>query len=272
DAVRSVGYLREMVGRDSETHGVLEQLLARAEVAGSYCLQDKMKIMFTQTHSEDECFIGRVRDLYCGLRLSLKPWDKPADNSSLANILHNCSSFTLIQLFSMMGKSRASVVFQFHIKPRAQQPTNALTAVQTCDLYHNVCDAVTRGNTNEKGLEKRIAMAGTFTVIYVIEFQKRGLPHVHILLWLEEYFKCSTPAQIYDIISTEIPSQAEDPEGYKVVTELMLHDPCGKDAKSAPCNIEEKCSKHFPKTFNEETTVENSEIGSSMMINTLSYL
>nr|GFA89069.1 hypothetical protein CTI12_AA123990 [Tanacetum cinerariifolium] len=32
-----------------------------------------------------------------------------------------------------MGRSRASVVFQFRIKPWAQQPTNALTAVQRCD-------------------------------------------------------------------------------------------------------------------------------------------
>ncbi|GJT95898.1 helicase [Tanacetum coccineum] len=90
-------------------------------------------------------------------------------------------------------------------------------------------------------------------VIYIIEFQKRGLPHVHILLWLEEHYKCNTPAQIDDIISAEILSQLEDPEGYKVVTEFMLHGPCGKDAKHALCNIEEKCSKHFPKSFNEET-------------------
>nr|GEX65419.1 hypothetical protein [Tanacetum cinerariifolium] len=32
DAVRSLGYLREMVGRDSKMLEVLEQLLARAEV------------------------------------------------------------------------------------------------------------------------------------------------------------------------------------------------------------------------------------------------
>ncbi|GJR11772.1 hypothetical protein Tco_0794424 [Tanacetum coccineum] len=32
DAVRSLGYLREMVGRDSDTLRVLEQLLARVEV------------------------------------------------------------------------------------------------------------------------------------------------------------------------------------------------------------------------------------------------
>nr|GEV86402.1 hypothetical protein [Tanacetum cinerariifolium] len=38
------------------------------EFAGSDRLQDKMKIVFTQTHSEDECFIGIVRDFCCGLR------------------------------------------------------------------------------------------------------------------------------------------------------------------------------------------------------------
>nr|GEV86403.1 ATP-dependent DNA helicase PIF1-like [Tanacetum cinerariifolium] len=52
------------------------------------------------------------------------------------------------------------------------------------------------------------------------------------------------------------PSQLEDPEGYKVVAEFMLHGPCGKDAKHDPCNIEEKCSKHFPKSFNEETIID----------------
>ncbi|GJR11771.1 hypothetical protein Tco_0794423 [Tanacetum coccineum] len=66
----------------------------------------------------------------------------------------------------------------------------------------------------------------------------------------------STLTQIDDIILAEIPSQLEDPEGYKVVTEFMLHGPCGKDAKHAPCNIEEKCSKHFPKSFNEETIID----------------
>nr|GEV87253.1 ATP-dependent DNA helicase PIF1-like [Tanacetum cinerariifolium] len=88
------------------------------------------------------------------------------------------------------------------------------------DLYHNVCDAVTKGVQMQKGSGK-------------------------------EY----TPAQIDDIISTEIPSQLEDPKGYKVVIEFVLHGPCGKDAKHALCNIEEKCSKHFPKSFNEETII-----------------
>ncbi|GJY32539.1 ATP-dependent DNA helicase PIF1-like protein [Tanacetum coccineum] len=94
------------------------------------------------------------------------------------------------------------------------------------------------------------------TVVYFIEFQKRGLPHVHILLWLEEHCKCKTASDIDDIISAELPSPMDDPVGYKSITDYMLHGPCGKDAKSAACNVEGKCSKHFPKPFYKETVID----------------
>ncbi|GJS01305.1 retrotransposon protein, putative, ty1-copia subclass [Tanacetum coccineum] len=51
-------------------------------------------------------------------------------------------------------------------------------------------------------------------VVYVIKFQKRGLPHAHILLWLEDHCKCRTPGEIDDIISAELPSPMDDPAGY----------------------------------------------------------
>nr|GEW05751.1 hypothetical protein [Tanacetum cinerariifolium] len=55
-------------------------------------------------------------------------------------------------------------------------------------------------------------------VVYIIEFQKRGQPHAHILLWLEEEWKCKTPSQVDNIISTEMPSPTNDLEGYKKPT------------------------------------------------------
>nr|GEV75985.1 ATP-dependent DNA helicase PIF1-like [Tanacetum cinerariifolium] len=45
----------------------------------------------------------------------------------------------------------------------------------------------------------------------------------------------------------------DDPDGYKVVTDYMLHGPCGKDARYATCTTDGKCSKHFPKAFLPET-------------------
>ncbi|GKD37705.1 helicase, partial [Tanacetum coccineum] len=90
------------------------------------------------------------------------------------------------------------------------------------------------------------------SLVCVIEFQKRDLPHEHILLWLEEEWKCKTPDQIDDIMSTEIPSLTHDPDGYKVVTEYMLH---GSYGKCAACIVEGKCSIRFPKAFYAETMI-----------------
>ncbi|GJR40909.1 ATP-dependent DNA helicase PIF1-like protein [Tanacetum coccineum] len=90
-------------------------------------------------------------------------------------------------------------------------------------------------------------------VVYVIEFQKLGLPHAYILLWLEEEWECKTPNQVDDIISAEIPSLTTDPEGYKVVTKFMLHGPC---CKGDACTVEGICSKKFPRPFYSETMLD----------------
>ncbi|GJZ77327.1 DNA helicase PIF1, ATP-dependent [Tanacetum coccineum] len=79
------------------------------------------------------------------------------------------------------------------------------------------------------------------SVVYVIEFQKYGLPHAHVLLWLEEHSKCKTPGEVDDIILAEMPSPTADPDGYKVVTGYMLHGPCDKDARNAACTSDGKC-------------------------------
>lgn len=36
----------------------------------------------------------------------------------------------------------------------------------------------------------------------------------------------------------------------------MVHGPCGSDNMNAPCMVDEKCNKHFPKIFYEETTMD----------------
>ncbi|GKF76915.1 hypothetical protein Tco_0229385 [Tanacetum coccineum] len=41
------------------------------EIVDSSRLQDKMKVVFSRARSEDESFIGLMRDLCSGLRLSL---------------------------------------------------------------------------------------------------------------------------------------------------------------------------------------------------------
>ncbi|GJX85870.1 hypothetical protein Tco_0336644 [Tanacetum coccineum] len=94
------------------------------------------------------------------------------------------------------------------------------------------------------------------SVVYIIEFQKRGLPHYHILLWLEPEDKITTIANIDWYISAEIPNKEEDPELYQIVIEHMMHGPCGADNPSCPCTVDFKCTKKFPKQFNESSVID----------------
>ncbi|GJS92053.1 hypothetical protein Tco_0774689 [Tanacetum coccineum] len=69
---------------------------------------------------------------------------------------------------------------------------------------------------------------------------------------MKEYYAYAA-TDIDDIISAELPSLTANPAGYKAVLDYMLHGPCGKDNRAATCNVEGKCSKHFPKPFYAET-------------------
>ncbi|KAK7260437.1 hypothetical protein RIF29_26474 [Crotalaria pallida] len=92
-------------------------------------------------------------------------------------------------------------------------------------------------------------------VVYTIEFQKRGLPHAHILVFLHEDAKHPHPEDIDQIISAEIPDPNDKPGLYEAVKEFMLHGPCGTANRNSPCMVDGRCSKFFPKKFEEETKV-----------------
>lgn len=91
--------------------------------------------------------------------------------------------------------------------------------------------------------------------VYTVEFQKRGLPHAHILLWLREEVQL-TPEYIDSIIQAEIPDKETKPELYEAVSRYMVHGPCGDANPNCPCMIDKKCSKKYPKSFNNDTTID----------------
>ena len=90
--------------------------------------------------------------------------------------------------------------------------------------------------------------------VYTIEFQKRVLPHCHMLLILSSNDKPRTIEHIDKIVSAEIPDPEEDPELYQAVSH-MLNGPCGTDKPDAPCMKNGKCSKNYPRCFQDETAV-----------------
>ncbi|GKE08800.1 DNA helicase, partial [Tanacetum coccineum] len=74
-------------------------------------------------------------------------------------------------------------------------------------------------------------------LLYIIEFQKRGLPHCHTLLWVDNKDKIQRAEDIDQYISAELPDLENDPQGYMVVSEMMVHGPCGLTDPSAPCEL-----------------------------------
>nr|GEX49078.1 DNA helicase [Tanacetum cinerariifolium] len=86
-----------------------------------------------------------------------------------------------------------------------------------------------------------------------VEFQKRGLLHCHTLLWVDSASKIRIAEDVDRFILAELPDPRIDPEGYNVVLELMIHGPCGAVSLKAPCMKGDKCSKKFPKKFNQKT-------------------
>ncbi|UYV67468.1 hypothetical protein LAZ67_5000717 [Cordylochernes scorpioides] len=82
--------------------------------------------------------------------------------------------------------------------------------------------------------------------MFTIEWQKRGLPHAHLLLWLTNMIR---PNQIDEVIQAEIPDINLDPELHAIVIKQMVHGSCGVLNTNSPCMKDGKCSKNILKVF-----------------------
>ncbi|XP_021995536.1 uncharacterized protein LOC110892694 [Helianthus annuus] len=108
-----------------------------------------------------------------------------------------------------------------------------------------------------KDLKERHLLGKAAAVVYTIEFQKRGLPHAHLCLFMENEYKLPTVDHVDAFICAEIPNRNEDPELYTLVKDYMIHGPCGLANLSCPCMVDRKCSKGFPKKFQDHTTLDS---------------
>ncbi|KAK7273568.1 hypothetical protein RIF29_14624 [Crotalaria pallida] len=89
--------------------------------------------------------------------------------------------------------------------------------------------------------------------MYTIEFQKRGLPHAHILLWFGGCNKLKNAELIDGVISAELPDPVVFPKLYRLVSMFMVHGPCGANRRNSPCMKNGRCSKFYPKKYSDNT-------------------
>uniref|UniRef100_A0AC35TYB3 Helitron_like_N domain-containing protein n=1 Tax=Rhabditophanes sp. KR3021 TaxID=114890 RepID=A0AC35TYB3_9BILA len=103
---------------------------------------------------------------------------------------------------------------------------------------------------------KEEIMGRVICYIFVIEFQKRGPPHMHALFTLDREDKLRNGLDVDRLISAEIPDFEEDPILYNLVTKFHVHGPCGDLNPKSLCMVNDICSKKYPKQFNDTTIID----------------
>ncbi|CAF4338045.1 unnamed protein product, partial [Rotaria magnacalcarata] len=86
--------------------------------------------------------------------------------------------------------------------------------------------------------------------MYSIEWQKRGLPHAHILIWLKDKIKSD---EIDSVISAELPDRQQDPRLFQIIVKNMIHGPCGSINPGSSCMKDGKCTKRYPRQLLHDT-------------------
>ena len=161
----------------------------------------------------------------------------------------------------------------FTCNPNWPDIKNNLCTNETSNDRPDLCARVFHGKL--KRLLYKLSTVGIFSaapeqqrgkeplaLIYSIEFQKRGLPHAHILIILQKDDKLRNPDDYDAVISAELPASRYvddrglqvDSELYKSVTSHMVHGPCGAMNRNSPCMVDGACSKKYPRDFAATTT------------------
>ena len=150
----------------------------------------------------------------------------------------------------------------FSCNPKCEAITKSLLPGQSSDDRPDIVNRVYMMQLKEmiKDIVENKVFGKVVSYFVVVEFQKRGLPHTHQSYTLAEEDKPRTPEDIDKIVTAEIPDPETQPLLHELVKTHMVHGPCGIDNPDAPCmkmdNGVLKCSKGYPKPFQETTTID----------------
>jgi len=95
--------------------------------------------------------------------------------------------------------------------------------------------------------------------VWRIEWQARGLPHVHLLIILVNPLQ--SVSQIDAIISAEIPDPDAFPVLHGLVQDFHIHTPCDRniDAGCRQQNAQHSCKRYFPKDMSPVTIIRSNK-------------
>ena len=90
-------------------------------------------------------------------------------------------------------------------------------------------------------------------MVTVVEFQKRGLPHAHILVKVSP----EPPLHVLDsILSAELPAERDNPRLRAAILETNMHSRNHLTRVGSRCNKNGRCIYNFPQPLSERTTID----------------
>ncbi|XP_039949148.1 uncharacterized protein LOC120767290 [Bactrocera tryoni] len=151
---------------------------------------------------------------------------------------------------------RPDLFITFTCNPKWTEVIQLLLPGQTSSDRHDITARVFRQKiwSLMNYIVKQHVFGITRRWMYSVEWQKRGLPHAHILIWLVERIR---PDKIDGIICAEIPAPETDPDLHDVVITNMIQGPCGIINRQSPCMVDGKWSKWYPRKLTAETITGN---------------
>ena len=139
--------------------------------------------------------------------------------------------------------------------PKWPEITNSLLAGETASDRPDLCVRVFELYFQElmDDLSKKHVLGKVVAYCVTIEFQKRGLPHAHILLIVRDEDKPRTAEDVDKVVWAEIPDEQVNPKLHDVIVNNNMHGPCGSINPKCPCMEKKKCTKSYPMPLKPNT-------------------
>jgi len=195
----------------------------------------------------DSITAGEARASAVGTRIVL-PWKFQGCFRDMKQ--RHMDAMALVQTYG-----KPDIFLTMTCNPNWQEIQDALLPGQTPQDRPDIVARVFRAKLEmmKYMLTKKHILGVVKAWVYVVEFQKRGLPHAHFLLIMDSNYKLLVPEQYDHLISAELPDKDKYPELYAMVVKHMMHGPCGALKPNNVCMQDGSCKCRYPRTFNETT-------------------
>ncbi|XP_050897527.1 uncharacterized protein LOC127104385 [Lathyrus oleraceus] len=232
--------------------------LLQQYVVDNYVKIESGRLRWIKEHQSD------IRsELYQGLHDALHVGETNAENIGKRTILP--SSFIgrrrdMTQRYEdgmaiVLNGGKPDIFLTMTCNPSWSEITSKLLPFQTPQDRPDLLTRIFRSKFEK--LEDDVINKGVLgkvkSYMYVTEFQKRGLPHVHMLLVLESNDKLRDPKDYDSMVRAEIPKLECEPQLHEAVVRHMIHGPCDIINRKSPCMKDGHCKKRYPKQFLDET-------------------